>query len=199
MSLKDKIVKAYDMVTEFYDEYMEQTGHIQAQRKIADILRQEVKGRLLDVATGTGIMANCLGGIGLDISERMVQEAKKRNSAGEFLVADVEHLPFINGAFTTVISCLAILWFLDKVKALSEMKRVCADKLIIVEEEGTPARMRIDIPERLKPFFKEIEELESPATIEQLEQILGSKAEEKARADIDGSHEFVAWVVKLKG
>lgn len=194
VKLKDKIIRAYDMVAEFYDEYMEQTGHIQAQRKVMDILRQDVRGRILDVATGTGIMANYSGAVGLDISERMIQEAKRKNPTGEFLVADVEHLPFIDGAFTTVISCLAFLWFPDKIKALSEMRRVCNGQLIIIEEQGTPARMRINIPEHLKPFFKEIEELESPVTIGQLQLILGLKAKAKARVDIDGSHEFVAYV-----
>lgn len=198
LRVKDRITKAYDMVAEFYDEYMEQTGHIQAQKKMADIIRQEVKGRVLDVATGTGAMANYLGATGVDISEAMIREAKGKNPAGQFYVANVEHLPFCDGAFTTVISCLGILWFPDKVTALSEMKRVCTDKLIIVEEEGTPARMRIDIPEHLKPFFQEIEELESPAAIDQLEQILGLEVEEKARVDIDGSHQFVAYQVTIK-
>jgi len=188
--MKSRIARAYDAVAEFYDEYMGETGHIQAQRKIARQIRRMIDGTVLDVATGTGIIARYLGAIGLDASSGMIRRARVRSGDGQFIVADAEYLPFRDGSFDAVTSCLAFLWFPDQKGALKEMLRV-GKKVFIIEEEGTPARRRINIPEHLRPFFKEIEELETPVSIKELDGV-GRRVGE---ADIDGSHKFVAWVI----
>jgi ubiquinone/menaquinone biosynthesis C-methylase UbiE len=191
MNVKPRIKKAFGAVVSFYGSYMEETGHVTAQRKIFN--RLTVDGLVLDVATGTGIMIEGIDKtVGIDISMEMVREAKRKYPNKEFVVGDVEYLPFKSNTFDFVISCLAFSWFQDKRRALEEMLRVSMGKVFIVEEEGTPVRKRIEIPEHLALFFEEIERFEMPISAEELDKFYYRVAE----ADIDGSHKFVAWAVK---
>ncbi|MDI6884796.1 MAG: class I SAM-dependent methyltransferase [archaeon] len=166
---KEKILSAFDEVVEFYDEYMEQTDHVQAQKEIADKLKEQIIGGdfVLDVATGTGVMIQPFErAIGVDASSKMIESAKRKYPDKDFCIADVEHLPFKDNTFDYAMSCLAFLWFIDRERSLAEMLRVSRRGIFIIEEEGVPARQRIEIPDHLKPFFELIEKLEEPIDIE---------------------------------
>ena len=196
--MKDEVARAFSMVAEHYDRYMEETGHAQAQRRIARFLSQAEgnSGSVLDVATGTGIMLEPFReGVGVDISSSMVREAKRKTPGKEFIVADAHQLPFRDKVFEASITCLAFLWFDDPEKALKEMRRV-AKRTYIVEEEGVPARKRIAVPEHLKPFFEAIGKLEREVNIEGLDAYRSSLIHGRIfEADIDGSHKFVVYEV----
>ena len=88
--MKTEVVKAFSGVVGYYDQYMEETRHSQAQRKIAQFIAENVNVRpVLDVATGTGKMLDPFcNGVGLDISREMVKEAKRKHHDKEFLVVD---------------------------------------------------------------------------------------------------------------
>jgi ubiquinone/menaquinone biosynthesis C-methylase UbiE len=67
--------------------------------------------RVLDLGTGTGLVARLVAArfpdaavIGVDISERMIEQARRRTDAPgvSYQVADAEHLPFEEGAFDLV-------------------------------------------------------------------------------------------------
>ncbi|MDI6813774.1 MAG: class I SAM-dependent methyltransferase [Desulfitobacteriaceae bacterium] len=193
--MKAEVMRAFSGFAEHYDHYMEETCHVQAQQKVAGFLAQGFKGHVLDVATGTGIMLEPFEeGVGVDISLSMVQRAKRKHPSKEFVVADVHKLPFRDKAFDVSISCLAFLWFDDPEKALSEMLRV-AGKAYVVEEEGTPARKRIDVPEHLKQFFEMIGRLEKEINVEELAYRSSLMYGRVFEADIDGSHKFVVYEV----
>lgn len=53
-----RIAQSFSRVAEYYDPYMQETGHIEAQRKIAEFIAGEYQSKdlVLDVATGTGIL-----------------------------------------------------------------------------------------------------------------------------------------------
>lgn len=99
---------------------------------------------ILDVGTGTGVVALLLAELGhrvtgVDIAEQMVQKArekaKKLNLAVEFRVGDAEVLPFKNNSFDAVIN-RHVVWSLpDPEKAMAEWKRVLrpGGKLIIID------------------------------------------------------------------
>ncbi len=191
-------VKAFSGVVSYYDQYMEESGHYQAERKAARFIAENVDvGLVLDVATGTGIMLEPFyDGVGVDVSREMVKEAKRKYGDKEFLVADAHHLPFNEGVFETALSCLAFLWFEDPEQALREMLRV-ARRVYVVEEEGVPARKRIEIPGSLKKFFETIAELEKEVYIEELDAYRSSLMYGRVyEADIDGSHRFVVWEMR---
>lgn len=187
---KNKVAKAFSGVADFYDEYMEKTGHLAAQLKILDQIVPRTEPPVLDVAAGTGIFAAGLMAVGLDVSKQMIHRAREKYGWIPLVLGDSEFLPFKDKSFNTAVSCLALLWFPNPEKALKEMLRV-AEKVFIIEEEGTPARKRVNIPAHLKSFFEEIEKMETPISIAELDE----KYIRIAEADIDGSHRFVCWEV----
>jgi ubiquinone/menaquinone biosynthesis C-methylase UbiE len=67
--------------------------------------------RVLDLGTGTGLVARIVAArfpeaavIGVDISGRMIEQARRRTESASvsYQVADAEHLPFEDGAFDLV-------------------------------------------------------------------------------------------------
>jgi ubiquinone/menaquinone biosynthesis C-methylase UbiE len=115
---------------------MEKTNHAKAQREIIELLHEEIWGSVLDIGTGTGIIAASIARkipdsevTAIDISERMIEQGKRNTRrAGvdvNFYVDDIEGLLFPDNSFDVVICCLGMLWFIDKEEALKEMMRVC--------------------------------------------------------------------------
>ena len=93
--------------------------------------------RVLDVGTGTGIVANYAANlldnsssvVGIDLSEGMLETAalnakKKDISNVKFLRMDAENLGLPAGFFDSILSMYAIDHFPDAAKALGEMYRV---------------------------------------------------------------------------
>jgi demethylmenaquinone methyltransferase/2-methoxy-6-polyprenyl-1,4-benzoquinol methylase len=62
--------------------------------------------RTLDVACGTGFLTRFLRGdvVGLDASEGMIEIARSRMPAAEFVVGDALSLPFADGSFDRVFT-----------------------------------------------------------------------------------------------
>ena len=89
---------------------------------------------VLDVATGTGNTALAFAPLvarvtGIDMSEKMLEQAKIRAQAeqilnAEFLEGEAENTPFPDSSFTIVTSRHAPHHFLDVPKFLSEVARV---------------------------------------------------------------------------
>jgi len=78
----EKIMRAFNGAAEYYDQYMEDTGHTKAQRRIARFIARNNTGKVLDVASGTGIMLEPFeDGVGVDISPRLTREAKRKTVA----------------------------------------------------------------------------------------------------------------------
>jgi len=91
--------------------------------------------RVLDIATGTGIVAieavkkvgNDGRVVGIDISTGPLAIAKRTASNTnnlQFLEMDAEDLKFPDGSFDVVLSEFGLMFFPDSQKALKEMKRV---------------------------------------------------------------------------
>lgn len=87
---------------------------------------------VLDVACGTGIVARAaaerLGAsglvVGVDLNEAMLTVARRVRPDLDWQQGDVSALSFPDGAFDTVLSQMALMFFPDRVRALSEMARV---------------------------------------------------------------------------
>ena len=90
---------------------------------------------ILEIGCGTGGAARALARIvgptgrvvGVDISETMLAEARKRTDAAlavEFVLADVHHLPFADGAFDRCCATNVFEILADPRQALHEMVRV---------------------------------------------------------------------------
>lgn len=112
---------------------------------------------ILDVGTGTGIIALLLAELGhrvtgVDIAEQMVYQAREKaknlNLTADFRVGDAEELPFEDSSFEVIIN-RHVVWSLPKPeKAMAEWKRVLrpGGKLIIIDSNwsGTmPLRKKV--------------------------------------------------------
>lgn len=98
----------------------------------ADLTRTD---RVLDVGCGTGISARdaaqlvVQGGVtGIDLSARMIAEARRRSAAAglantAFVVGDAQVYPFDNDAFDVVISRFGALFFGQPVAAFANLAR----------------------------------------------------------------------------
>lgn len=113
-------------------------------KKIGERLQEMNEKSVLDVACGTG---EWLGYFkkrgaqiaGIDLSQRAIEECQKRFPDGEFVCGPAEVLPFEDARFD-LITCMGSLeHFLDKPKALAEMRRVAkpdAEFVILVPNAG---------------------------------------------------------------
>lgn len=214
--LKNKIVGTYDSIAREYDYFMTQTNHQLAQEKILQMLHNEIKGKVLDVATGTGflalnIKANCkdVRVVGIDISKKMISRArfnaKRKGLKIKFLVADAEKLNFPDKSFDTVICSLGFLWFLDKDSVLKELTRVVKrnGRIIIIEEEGETVRSKNSLKKfskNLQKFFSKIEKLETFISIKKIKkkiEKLSLRLVKEYRVPIDQYHSFVGMILKV--
>ena len=87
--------------------------------------------RLLDVATGTGVVASAAAArraqaVGVDIAPRMLEIAAGLNPHLEFREASAESLPYADGAFGAVVSNFGVGHFADPQRAVAECARVLA-------------------------------------------------------------------------
>lgn len=218
MSTKNEIKGAFSFIASDYNGFMEATNHLKVQQKIIELLQGEIKGEVLDVATGTGAIAISVAKTAnaavtaVDFSEKMIEKARKNAEAScvdvNFLVGDAERLLFPDAKFDVVICCLGMLWFVKKEAALGEMARICKDKgkIILIEEEGKTTRSRSSqktetqesvFNERLQWFFSKIEKLETPISLAEIEKKmvnLNFKLTKKVKARIDDAHGFVGMV-----
>lgn len=87
------------------------------------------KGHILDLGCGTGLFGKRIierGGnlAGIDISRGMLNQAENRCPEGDFLLGDVEALPYDEGTFDAVTSILAFSYFRNPEIVLQEVMRV---------------------------------------------------------------------------
>lgn len=220
MTDKKEITDAFNSIENDYDNYMEKSNHANAQKKIIELLKDEINGKVIDVATGTGTIAICIARkipnisiTAVDVSEKMIEKAKKNAElAGvdiNFLVGDSEKLKISDKKFDIVICCLGLLWIIDKEAALKEMARICKinGKIILIEEEGETARARrpgdenLIFSEKMLSFFSKVEKLETSISLEEIERKvkkLGYNIVKKIKERIDEYHGFVGMVFEAK-
>jgi len=104
------------------------------QRESLEALRLGAEDRLLDVGCGTGAACRSAASVtasvvGIDLSPEMVRQAREFASGlanVHFEIADSEHLPFDDGAFTAVVCSNSFHHYPDPGRAVGEMTRVLA-------------------------------------------------------------------------
>lgn len=139
----------FDSIRRFYDdEYYasHKEGHILPWhcRRIAARLGDLSGRRVLDVACGTGEWLACFRDrgadvTGIDLSSKAIRICLERFPGGDLHCGPAESLPFGDGRFDLVTCMGSLEHFLDKCKALQEMRRVAksdARFLILVPNAG---------------------------------------------------------------
>lgn len=122
--------------------YTSITSHSDSLEKLIAMTSASINDEVLDIACGSGIVScefakytNHVTGI--DMTQEMLEEAKKiqtilnlKNLTWE--MGDVESLPYGDNSFSIVISRFGFHHFLNPLKVLSEMKRVCKPNGIVL-------------------------------------------------------------------
>ncbi|MEK6898814.1 MAG: methyltransferase domain-containing protein [Nanoarchaeota archaeon] len=139
------IAKVYGELAKYWDfvssplEFV--TGFGRLRRKLAN----EAYGDVLEVAAGTGrnfeyYPKDCRI-TAVDLSKEMLKKAaKKSEKLGKIIhlqTGSAEMLKFDDNSFDCVVETLALCTYLDPIKALREMRRVCKkDGKILLLEHG---------------------------------------------------------------
>ncbi|TYB75865.1 class I SAM-dependent methyltransferase [Bizionia myxarmorum] len=106
---------------------------------VLKFLKTSSTDKLLEVGCGSGLFSNLafLKGMhvtGIDASPLLINQAKKRNAAVNFLIGEMEELPFADKTFDVVCAFNSIQYAECSKNAILECKRVLKErgKLIIM-------------------------------------------------------------------
>lgn len=134
------------------------------------------KTKILDISCGTGELLRSLAEAGksewygVDIAEKMLEEARKKLPPEvQLRKADVHHLPFKANTFDYVLSTEAFHHYYGQLEALREMSRVTkkGGKVIVVDinffwrpvhflfQKLEPGNVKINDREEMKKLFAE--------------------------------------------
>lgn len=127
MALYDKIGNGYD-TTRKADLYI--TG------RLLFYMQPKVDKRYLDLACGSGnytitLRTSGLDICGIDISDKMLSLARPKDPSINWVLGDVEALPFSYNSFTGAFCVLAIHQFKNLQQVFNESLRVVTDRLVI--------------------------------------------------------------------
>lgn len=100
--------------------------------------------RVLDVAAGTGnatVPAARTGAevVATDLTPELIEVGRRATGPGvEWIPADAERLPFPDGHFDVVLSCIGAMFAADQALAASELLRVCRPGGTVAMANWTP-------------------------------------------------------------
>lgn len=149
-AFKIKDADSYNAVVDYFDRYTERfTRHLPA--PMLELAHVPVNGRVLDVGTGTGVVAlnivDAIGQkgrvVGIDLSDGMLETAaeKARQRAlqerVEFIKMDAEKLEFADSSFDACLSLYALRHFPNPDKSVAEIYRVLKPGAHIVAAVGS--------------------------------------------------------------
>jgi SAM-dependent methyltransferase len=125
--------------------------------------------RLLDVGCGSGeaaVRASTRGATvaGLDNSEAMIEECRRKLPSGDFRVGDMQQLPWPDGHFDAIISCNAVHFTSRPDRAFAQMRRVIrAGGTLAVSSNGPRAEYpAADVLDSLRAALTEPVEVADP-------------------------------------
>ena len=158
------VEQAYDRWAPVYDLVF--GGVFSKGRRAAIAATSRIGGRVLEVGVGTGISlplyAPHLRIFGTDISEAMLEKAKKRvagfglKNVEGLAVMDAEKLEFPDNSFDVVMAQYVVTAVPNPEAALDEFARVLrpGGELIILTRVSADAGMRRFIEQRLQPVVR---------------------------------------------
>jgi ubiquinone/menaquinone biosynthesis C-methylase UbiE len=137
--MNKKTETSWESVSKWYDDYQAKDGgyfHNEIiMPKLLPLLNLKAGDSLLDVACGEGILSRKIPKgikyLGLDASKSLIQIAKQKNSAAEFIVQDATKPFSINETFSHATIILAFQNIEKPDLMLKEIAKVLKGKLVI--------------------------------------------------------------------
>jgi len=120
----EKSMKSYNEKADHYDETFDGRFTLEFKHKLIDEISVDRGAHVLDVACGNGTLIKMLAdrygiiGYGTDISEKMIENARRKNPGMFFETAGCESMPFQDRLFDIITVCAAYHHFPD-VKAFA--------------------------------------------------------------------------------
>ena len=124
-------------------------------KSIAYILNNIEGSTVLDISCGRGYLANKIVQFkkvmvtGIDF---IIPEKLKKSNNPKFIEATITNIPFENDAFETVICTHTLEHIVDIDIAISELRRVCAKRLIIVVPRQKEYKYTFDLHVHFFPY-----------------------------------------------
>jgi ubiquinone/menaquinone biosynthesis C-methylase UbiE len=151
---KRKVMHAYDVTAEMYDERYSDEQHRKYQRALEEV---DVLGAaVLDVGCGSGlffieIAEKAKSVVGVDVSKKLLLKAREHAVGNVFVVqADADHLPFRDGFFDAVFSFTVLQNMPKPAVTLLELKRVAVQggKIAVTGlKKAFPLKIFMDLAE----------------------------------------------------
>lgn len=141
--------ESYDKKAENYDKTFDGRFTEKFKRILVESVGIPVGGAVADIACGNGKLLKMLSakhsfrGFGADISDKMVEEAKKLNPEMYFYAAGCDRLPFEDASIDVMTVCAAYHHFPDPKAFAREAKRtIKRGGLIYIAEVYLPGVLR---------------------------------------------------------
>ena len=159
MAFKDS---AFHMTAEEYGDFYRRTaehwelqGETDLNQRCVDAIVESVAGeRVLEVGCGRGYLAGILAEKwsvwAVDIVIPADLRARKPNV--HFEQADIEHLPFGDGEFDTVVSTHTLEHVQHLERAIAELRRVASRRMIVVVPRQRPYRYTFNLHLHFFPY-----------------------------------------------
>ena len=160
----DYIKRLYSFYSPFYDLIFGKVME-NGRKKAIGMLDVKKNQKILEIGVGTGLTLDLYPPhckiTGIDISEKMIEQAKKRisklkenNRKITFKVMDALNLEFEDETFDAVIASYVITTVNDPLKACQEMKRVCkkGGQIIVVNHSKSDNGFLGKVEEFISPF-----------------------------------------------
>lgn len=134
---KRKVMRAYDVTAEIYDERYSGEQHLKYQKALEHV--DVASSVVLDVGCGSGMFFEEAAKkaevvVGVDISKLLLRKAKTNALANVYVVhADADHLPFQDCSFNAVFSFTVLQNMPKPQKTLQEIRRVTkkGDRIVV--------------------------------------------------------------------
>jgi ubiquinone/menaquinone biosynthesis C-methylase UbiE len=148
-TFEDKSRVTYNQLADNYDNTFEGKFTSDFKKLLLEEIIAETNHNILDVACGNASFLEMLSkkyniaGYGIDISEKMVENAKKRCPDMTFEISSCEHTPFKDQMFDIITVCAAYHHFPDTRAFAKETSRILKPKgLLYIAEIYYPYIIR---------------------------------------------------------
>ncbi len=141
---------SYDKMAATYDSTFDGRFTAKFKKMLIEAVRIAPHQAVVDVACGNGRLLHQLAekhtfrGYGVDISEKMVEQAQMLNPEMKFYVAGCDELPFANGEVDVMTVCAAFHHFPNVQRFAQEAGRVIKkDGMLYIAEVYLPTVFRV--------------------------------------------------------
>lgn len=168
---------------------------------LEDLIGLKGNGKVLDVGTGTGFLANLLAeigytSVGIDFSEGMLEigrvNSANRGVSVEYHLGDGDKLPFEDNSFDALVNCRVIWTLLDPVASLKEWMRVLKPGGVLL------SFTRISTPEERRMWREKAPQNQYPEEVDRSLPLRAASVEEHLNAYQDAGIMYPAAILLRK-